>query len=214
MLSISFLIKTLPSFLWKPGNFNVFLHYPLLALALPGFFVLYRKRRIVFWFLSISTILYFVTICCYSGWSGGWCYGPRHLLFILMSGSIASVCLFEKILLLSRNTKWTTLAICCVISVYSAFWNFQLNTIQCFAYYQLSSIFNQVKIPDISRYFTEYYTRGRIYREIRLHAEGKKEFPPLQKIRYLPNAQRAYTQLDQMVKYFGLPNYYFSKYSQ
>ena len=207
--SLSLLKKTLPLFLWKPGNHNIFLHYPLFIAAIPGFFFLYRKNRASFWLLIISSVIYFFPIASYSGWAGGWCYGPRHLIFILMSGSIASICLFEKISQLKPAQKWTILSTCAGVAAYSAFLTFQVNTIQCFAIYQLSGIFKQINRPAITKYFTEYTTRGLIYRDIHLHAKGKKEFPPIQEISRLPGSQQACKQLDQAVNYFGRPNYYF-----
>jgi hypothetical protein len=211
--ALSFLKTTIPAFLWKKGNANIFLHYPLFILALPGFFILYRKNRSIFWFLISSVLIYFITICSYSGWTGEWCYGPRHLIFILLGGSIPAIFLLEKITAFKATIKWPTLAIIVSILCYSAWINFQVNAIQCFAYYQLGSAFNSLKLPAITAYFENYFTRGRIYRDIKLHADGEKEFPPLTAIRHLPNSNvmRVYSQLDPYVKWQGQPNYFFSK---
>ena len=208
-MSLSLMKQSIPGFLWQKGNANIFLHYPLFAISLPGLFILYRKNQSAFWLIVTVFLPYFLVICAYASWRGEWCYGPRHLLFILMSGSIPAIFLLEKVSTFKPSNKWIVLGVSAVVLSVSTWNHFQVNTIQCFAYYQLSSVFNQTKIPAISNYFKEYTTRGNIYRDIRLHAKGKETFPPLQEIRYLPNAQRAYAQLNQMVNYFGKPNYYF-----
>ena len=211
---LAFLQKSIPRFFWQKGNANIFLHYPLIILAIPGFALLFRKNKAAFWFFMLSIMLTLAMICPFSGWSGEWCYGPRHLMFILMAASVPAICLTEKVLKANGAWKWVVLSVSGLILIFSAWSNFQVNALQCFASHQVSSVFAQIKVPQVSTYFKGYFTRSHFFRDIRLHAQGKKIFPPLEEIKKYPNAQAAYRQLDHIVKMHGRPNYFFASKQQ
>ncbi len=73
----------LSGMLVSPGK-SLFVYAPLLLLVLPGFVVLYRKRRVLF---LVLTVIVLYQLLVYSGWylwGGGYgSWGPRHVVPVL-----------------------------------------------------------------------------------------------------------------------------------
>lgn len=205
---LAILRKSLPAFLWRGGNANIFLHFPIFALAIPGLILSYKKQRCATLFLGSTFLIYFAMISIYASWRGEWCYGPRHLVFILMGGAVAAVPLLDRLADLKASVRWSVLALMGSILAFSAWGAFQVNALHPFAYYQISGVFSQLQHPPIDTYFREYLIRDSIYRDIRLHVAGKQPFPPLQEVRKFPGTRDLAQQLDVIIGAHGQPNFW------
>jgi len=208
--SPSYLAKALPAFLWQKGNANVFLHYPLLVLGLPGLILVYKRQRPVFFFLLMLCVPYLLLIASYSGWRGEWCFGPRHLIYVLLALSIGFVPLLDW---LAGRRPWIALAslvLAAVICIFSAWQIYGVLALRPFAYYRAKGSFAQLENAEIDEYFNDYWTRSGICRDMLRHAAAKRQFPPMKHIKFLPT--RAGLQRKQMISRFvkemASPNFY------
>ncbi len=68
----------LHGFLCSPGK-GIFFFSPPLALALFGFGRLGRERPVFAWAAGLACGVFFVLMCKWQNWPGGWCWGPRHI---------------------------------------------------------------------------------------------------------------------------------------
>jgi hypothetical protein len=71
----------LHGFLCTPGK-GLFFFSPLLLVAVFGWVRLLRREPIWGWALTLSGGVFFVAMCKWQNWAGGWCWGPRHIFQI------------------------------------------------------------------------------------------------------------------------------------
>jgi hypothetical protein len=176
-------------YLLLPGNYNIFLHYPLMLLAvlsLPRFLKRHRTEAI---FLLTAFAVFFLGICCFSE-LGEYCYGPRLMLPILVLGSLPLVVLLEAWYKRARQRSLMHIAAAMLVSLglgYSALLQVYVASLDYFAYHEAVKRFEPFEIAEIDRYFEQVPQRGLIYRDIIHHADRTWRFPPLDLIaRYGP----------------------------
>jgi hypothetical protein len=118
------------------ARFSIFLHFPLLILALPGvrrFARCYPLDSIFIYGCLGTFLLYLASL---PSWAGEWSYGPRYLIFVLPLASLPALVFAER--LLDHSRAWPA-ALTGVLALaafgYSAYLQVQVNRLPFFAYY-------------------------------------------------------------------------------
>lgn len=75
------LLIGLHGFLASPGK-GMFFFSPPLFLALFGWGRILKGRAAWGWAAALSTGIFFLFMCKWQNWAGGWCWGPRHIFQI------------------------------------------------------------------------------------------------------------------------------------
>ncbi len=179
--SLKTLGESIPGYFLRPGNTNVFLHYPPLLLALFGV-VAFGKR----WRDDLLLILVVVSPCLvaltlYEGWRGEWSYGPRYLLPFAVVGSLPALATIGY-LRRQMGSWWgrVAVAITVVVLAWSLLLQVSVNSVNPWAFYYHQEVMMAVGDHEIDDYFNSYLHRGQIYLDIlayRLGWPGKSYFP-------------------------------------
>jgi hypothetical protein len=209
------LLVPLHSFFLAKGNTNAFVHYPLFIFALFGVRRFAKKFPVD---LCLIVFLFgFITfaLASFSGWAGGWCYGPRHLLFVLVIGSLPFLEVMDRIVSFKRLMKWCAIGVVTCMLGWSLLMQVYMNSLTYFSFYLLHAPLEQFEQERVDAYFNNCFHRGLINRDlIRYVKKGKPWFPlevvksvlsPLDRDSFIAATQRH--RIAWMVK----PNYFFCK---
>ena len=90
------LAESIPAYLFAPRH-SIFVHFPLLAVALFGIPQLWRQNRAELWVTWAGFISMFFIYGSYTYWAGEACYGPRYLLFALPALSLPAVMVVDRL---------------------------------------------------------------------------------------------------------------------
>jgi len=191
------LLESVPGFLFQKGNANVFLHYPLLLLAMFGLKSFCRKRPSEAGFILFTVLANFLVIACYQTWRGEWGDGPRYLVIFAILGSLPAI---EAITALSRaiQTRQAQAAtvLCTGVALWSLLMQVNENSVENFAFYYHEGFFEQFDEPEINDYFTGYLTRGTFYGDLLAYKYLGRPYTPIEVLRrkrpdwYAANGQR------------------------
>ena len=206
-------LAALRGFFLAKGNTNAFVHYPLF------FFALFGMRRFAKKFPVDSCLILFLFglitlgVASFSGWKGEWCYGPRHLLLVLVIGSLP----FLEVM--DRAGSFKPLLKCCAVGVvacvlgWSLVMQVYMNSLSYFAFYVLRAPWTQFKQEKVDAYFNNTFHRGLIHRDfIRYIRKGKPYFP-LETVKSTlspPDRDRLSRLTERRhIAWMAKPNYYF-----
>ncbi len=212
-LDVRVVPRALRGLFLKPRNqWNVFVHYPLILVALGGVVRFARRRLVESVFLGVVVLATLLPVLCFHTWHGAWCYAPRYTLVVLMVGSLPSVAAAEWLLgLRSRFLGIGAMALIASMLLYSLHLQWYVNSLHYFTYYYLESMFGQFKIERIDNYFKQTYHRGLIHRDLLRYVKGQGEFLPMIEIerRIAPQYRHVLPQLDAQLKSLARPNFFF-----
>lgn len=123
-------------FLFAP-RFSLFLHYPLLVLALFGAPAFWRRHRAE----ALAMLAVFVPFLLFMSklplWAGEFGYGPRYLLFVAPVLSLPAIVFADAIIDEIRTWRaraWAAAAVACL--AYSAYLQIQVNRLPFWTYYE------------------------------------------------------------------------------
>lgn len=178
--SLSFLALSLPAFLFKLGNQNLFVHHPLLLFSLLAWPVFARRHaRAAGWLGGLFLVMVLCT-GCFSNWHGIFGYGPRYLLPVVLAASLPVVLVWEWLAERMREgvglTGGLVMLFVLLISV-----ELQLSMIALdgYAYYHLRRLFDPERNPELTRYFEEVPHRALINNALLAHVNYGEEFKPM-----------------------------------
>ncbi|MFC1629268.1 hypothetical protein ACFL3H_09195 [Gemmatimonadota bacterium] len=175
---ISYLITATTSFLFKPGNANVFIHVPPLLVALFGLPAFLRRHRSEALFLLTVAGTIFVGVSCFSSWAGEWCYGPRYLLPIALIGTLPRIEVGEWLLKVPRRVAAPITILIGVVLLWSFGMQVRINSLHYFSFYRTQAFFAAFPNPEISGYYKGLFHRGVLHRDLIRYREGRGEFLP------------------------------------
>ena len=191
------LLDSIPGFLLVKGNANIFLHYPLLLLALLGLRRFSRKWPTETGFILFTVISNFLVIACYQTWRGEWSDGPRYLIIFAIIGSLPAI---EALSALSQTIKTkktqAATALCACIALFSLLLQINENSVENFTFYYQEGFFEQFNEPEINNYFKDYLTRGTIYGDLLAYKYLGRPYYPIEILKknrpdwYVANEQR------------------------
>jgi hypothetical protein len=164
-------------FFFRPDK-SIFLHQPLLffsLFALPSFFKRFPRTA---WLISLSFLANLLLISKYVNWSGGGCYGPRYLIFILSQLTWPSLLLLDYIW---DNWQQLKCKICSIILVFvlgvSFYFQTRINSLDFYTYYKVEGFLSWIGASDnvLSTYRERYW--GLVCNElIALRDRGEKPY--------------------------------------
>lgn len=119
-------------YLFAP-RFSIFLHYPLLVLALLGARDFWQRHRADAIAMLAVFMPFFLVLSKLPLWAGEFSYGPRYLLFALPVLSLPAITFIEGL----RARAWTAAIV--VVLAYSFYLQVQVNRLGFWAYYEARS---------------------------------------------------------------------------
>jgi len=188
--SLSFIGPALSSFLFRPGNANIFIHAPSLLIALFGLPAFLRRNRSEALLLLTVSAVIFVGVIPFSSWAGEWCYGPRYLLPIVLIGTLPRIEVGEWLLRAPRRTMVPITILIGVILIWSFTMQVRINSLHYFTFHRTQAFFATFQNPDISAWYGGLFHRGILHRDLIRSREGRGEFPPAVILRNLVPPER------------------------
>jgi hypothetical protein len=140
-------------FLFNPQK-SIFVYFPVLVLAMLGAREFYQKYPIDSALIGSSFIIFLLVIGKLPSWEGGWCYGPRYLLFLLPVLAMPYVLVLDKTLreFGSGTARLRLLASTLILG--TSFWaQLQVNRLPFFTFYHVRSNIEKDANPPITKYF-------------------------------------------------------------
>ena len=208
-------LEALHGFFFAKGNTNAFVHYPLF------FFALFGMKRFAKKFpLDLCLIFFlfgFITlpVASFSGWKGGWCYGPRYLLFVLVIGSLPFLEIMERMASFKPLMKGCAIGVVACVLGWSLLMQVYMNSLSYFAFYTLSAQWKQFKQENVDAYFDNCFHRGLIHRDFIRYIRKGKPFFPLEEVKpFLSHRNRDHlSEVTQRhrIAWIAEPNYFFCK---
>ena len=176
------------------GHGSVFLYFPVLVLSLFGVAEFVKKHA---WDYSLTCVIFILFLLVHSkfcDWHGSWGLGPRFMVFILPVLSLPFIEVLERIVAARRGDAKTWML--CVLSVVlltgSAYFQVNVNALECFASEELGSMFWNAGIHNrndaIRRYFGATYY-GVICRDFIAYKEKGTPWFPLEQLRQSDKAE-------------------------
>jgi len=234
----AFLPGALAGFFLRKGNANVFVHYPLLLLALVGLPRFVKRRPLEAAFLFFMSVTSILAICCFSNWRGEWCYGPRYLVHFLIIASLPAAGVVEAVFGRGRRgLACTVVAVAVVVFTWSFRMQWRVNRLNYFAYHNAKQALDQVaglviqhnlaavpahsrqqagteleaKRSQINAYFSDVYHRGRVYRDLVEFYEHGSMFPAVQSLKAMlpPVSRLVEDQIRPQMQPFVQSNFWF-----
>jgi hypothetical protein len=163
-------------FLFAP-RFSIFLHYPLLVLALAGAPAFWRRhRRDAIAMLAVFGV-FLLLISKLPLWAGEFAYGPRYLLFVLPVLSLPAVVFADSILermRMWRARAWAAAAVACL--AYSAYLQVQVNRLPFWIYYEARSALEIAYTDAAAEWFRDRHV-GAICADLLRHRDDLTALP-------------------------------------
>lgn len=174
-----FVLPALKGFLFTPGNENIWMHAPLLVVALCGWGLFLRRRTTEALFVVFTTLVLFLSVCAFSVWYSGWCYGPRYLVLPVVLAIVPLVFVLDRLPAMRRSYRAALAVLAVMISIVSLTLNFAVNSLPFFASIQATGQFAAANDPGIRGYLRTHPHAGQVSLDLLLHHAKLREFPPL-----------------------------------
>jgi len=198
-------------------NRSVFLHFPLLLLAIFGSRVYAGKHSYEALFLGLSFVTFFLFVSASKGWEGQACYGPRYLLPFLPALSLPAISWLDGTF---DSTRKPMLAKSCQLAVLicllaSAKIQWSVNRLDFFASYHIHGYFVQgyfkdIQVPSVEQYFDHHL--GIIFADLAAYRDGESTFPPVEMLKQVDSVpEEKLNQLQSAIRSHRVlrPNFYF-----
>ena len=168
------------------SNYSVFLHFPLLLIALLAIPAFLRRHQRFYSFVLGAFLVFFLFIGKMENWAGHWSYGPRYLLFLLPVLSLPALHFFSKVWTW-RGMRRAAATTCVSFLLLFGFWlQVQVNTLNFFIGYELKDEVFKVWAPhDGAIEYFESANFSRISYDLQKFRQGEGEFYPLELVKPL-----------------------------
>ena len=203
------LANSLPAYLFSP-RFSIFIHFPMLAIALLGMRGFWKRHRfefVVAWALFLTMFFIYAN---YTYWTGEASYGTRYLLFGLPVVSLPALIVFDR--LRTLEPSWlriiVTASVIAVLLAGSAA-QVMVNRLEFHAFFRLRHQFRLTddRDPELWNYLRSTNT-ATFNREFIEYGNGGAEPLPMQRVKRVASAER-YANLEAAVRAHLSSNHYF-----
>jgi hypothetical protein len=213
----AFVPLALSGFFVQFGGKNIWMHFPLFVFGVfagPWFLKRYTREAV----LALGVVLLIIVgISGYRSWAGEWSYGPRLVLFAGMLGGLGVVPVAEALLDQRRRLLLALSVPVLVFSLWSLVQQVHINKLHPFVWHYAHSQFSHGglrDVPGIKSYHDSIRHRATLYRDVRLHARGKREYPPYRALRGIldrhPDRDAILRQFDGFLQEMGKLNMWFA----
>jgi len=136
------------------SQWSLFVHFPLLLLALPFVPRFISKQALEATVLGSVFLLTFILVGCLPFWRGEWGYGPRYFVFILPLLALPALYPLEWAWTLANQFfRAAFLVLLLVAAVFLAFVQLQVHRLDFFFKYQVQPNLLVVRSPIVRAYF-------------------------------------------------------------
>lgn len=161
---------------------SVFIHFPVLALAL----LAWRRFAGRFPFearaIAASALAAYAFNVVLPQWQAEWSYGPRYLVFVLPVAALPALVGAEAALAGAGWRRTARLGAIAAVLLYSMYWQVQVNRLEFFAYYRIRDPFDRVSTMDTAEYFLNRHF-GAINRDLVRARDDLESLPYLKELR-------------------------------
>jgi hypothetical protein len=203
------LSESVPGYLFHP-RFSIFLHFPLLLVALFGLRSFVSRHR---WDLLVPWscfLVMFAINCNYYYWRGEATFGPRYLLFALPALSLPAIAVFDRIAQQREQTRARIAAVAIAGLLLASLWlQTRQNALEFHVYYRLRPIFlhGDTRSPEVWSYFQQN-NQALVMSDFRRYRDGGPAPLPMEVARK-GMAAAEYQALEARVRSFLGSNYFF-----
>ncbi|MFP6667912.1 MAG: hypothetical protein VB876_11400 [Pirellulales bacterium] len=162
---------------WSDPQKSIPLYFPPLAFALLGLRRFWREYRSEYGFAVSVFITIYIASSVFGDWKGGWCFGPRYLLFVLPVLSIPILSLFHSP---SGTMYWRGIAVtgAVLVSVWFASKQMVVHSVEFFTPVRAEQSFAHIADSRLQDYFSKPFWV--INRDLIHWNSGMGKFPPLE----------------------------------
>ena len=159
---------------------SVLMYFPLLPISLIGLRAFAQQHRLEVLFVACVFLVFYVANSAFINWRGGWCYGPRYLLFVLPVMSLPCVEIMNRG---HKSRSWRSAIILTLIAI--AVWTFATQSwvhgFEFHAPFRAESELQDSKSDRVDEYFRQ--PLWVINRDLLRTKTGREVFPPLEHLR-------------------------------
>ncbi|MDA1055139.1 MAG: hypothetical protein O3C40_32355 [Planctomycetota bacterium] len=191
-------------FLMDPQK-SVFLYFPLIVAAMVRFRSFLKKHAFEWSFVLIAVAIYYPLNSAFSVWRGGWCYGPRYLLFVMPALSLPLLELLDRRALTLGWSRISSIVVASLV-IWSLVTQPLIQGLEFFAFYRAHDPFMiGIHEPRIDEYFRQPFWI--VNRDLVRYRTGRAAFRPLELARErYPEA--AVARIERDLRSFPLGNIY------
>lgn len=170
--SMGNILPHLLSSLIHPQN-SLIINFPIILFSLFGIKIFLNKYHEEALFIALTILPVYILIFSFDNWTGDWTYGPRYCLFALPVLALPSILFYEN--LKRKVIKSIFAVIICLSFLFSAFLNFNVNSLNYFFTYRIKfEIISDIENAYIKEYFEKVHFGLIAYDLIRFRDDGKK----------------------------------------
>lgn len=159
---------------------SVLLYFPLLPISLIGLRAFAQQHRLEVLFVACVFLVFYVANSAFINWRGGWCYGPRYLLFVLPVMSLPCVGIMNRGRT-SRSWRAAIKVTLIAIAAWTFATQFWVHGFEFFAPFRAESELQEIQSDHVTEYFRQ--PLWVINRDLFQSRSGKAVFPPLEHLR-------------------------------
>jgi len=197
-------------FLFSP-RFSVFLHYPLLVLALFGAAAFWRRHRADAIAMAAVFVPFLLLTSKMPLWAGEFGYGPRYLLFMVPVLSLPAVVFADAVIDeigTWRARAWASATIVCL--AYSAYLQVQVNRLSFWAYYDARSVLEVAYSDGAAGWFRDRHV-GVVCADLIRHRRDLTALPWFPEFRRKVSPQIAEQYVRELGRLIDRGNWYWSR---
>ncbi|HEV3009818.1 MAG TPA: hypothetical protein VGX52_12345 [Burkholderiales bacterium] len=196
-------------FLFSP-RFSVFLHYPLLVLALAGAPGFWRRHRMDAIAMAAVAVPFLLLTSKMPLWAGEFGYGPRYLLFMVPVLSLPAIVFADAIIDSIRTWRaraWAAAALACL--AYSAYLQVQVNRLGFWTYYEARSVLEVAYSDSAADWFRDRHV-GVVCADLLRHRRDLTALPWFPEFRRKVSPQIAEQYVRELGRIIDRGNWYWS----
>ena len=203
------LSESIPGYLIHP-RYSIFIHFPVLIVALFGFPSFWRSRRFELLVVLAAFLMMFAINANYVFWMGEAAVGPRYLLFALPALSLPMIPVLERIPGAGPNRARAGIAIGVILLLgASVVAQLRINALEFHSFFRLRTYFlsDPAVDPELFAYFRDINT-AQFNAELMRYGETGVLPPYLRDARERMSPDR-FERLEERVRAHLMRNYYF-----
>ena len=161
-------------------NRSAFVYFPWLIPAAFGLRRCFRSHRLELLFGSLCFVTFLLFVSAQQEPHGGWCLGPRYLLFVLPLLGLMALPALDRIVE-NRQQVGGAVALCLLATVVVAqVWlNIRINRLEFHADWHVRTFLERLRIEEVQPYFDRRHA-GMVFGDLAAFRRRTAPFPPFE----------------------------------